>query len=207
MINIVKRQGHCKTGKNRYASSFDAKLALAQCKGSTSLQRRECRTYHCPLCKGWHLTSHAEREYPIAKTDYMRCLTMLEQDGGKRMNRAIQAFRVVNNDDPHIWRGFIVAAAISWLEAGLPEELLGSVQSWYALRMGLDSKERNLGKALDGFRKVCASLSEEYMKEHQTVVHPEESNPLARCWVEGNCMQKFGVPAWIYRTAAARSLM
>ncbi|PWG65590.1 hypothetical protein [Bifidobacterium callitrichidarum] len=206
MEKIVKRQGHCKTGKNRYASSFDAKLALAQCKGSASLRRRECRTYHCPICKGWHLTSHEDRRYPIAKQDYVRCLSMLEQDGGNRMRRAIQSFRVANNDDPHIWRGFIVAAALSWLEAGLPEELLDNVQSWYALRLGLDSGKQSLDDALTGFRKVCSDLSEEYSKEHQTVIHPEESNPLARCWVEGNCMKKFGVPAWIYRTAEARSL-
>lgn len=55
----------CQSGKQRYATEAYARAQLvgaimAANRGSKT--RREIRVYHCPLCKGWHLTSKPERK-------------------------------------------------------------------------------------------------------------------------------------------------
>lgn len=51
--------------KVRYRDEIAAKLALASAKWTDGSRRPkvESRTYRCPRCKGWHLTSEPnERE-------------------------------------------------------------------------------------------------------------------------------------------------
>lgn len=50
--------------KIRYRTRVDAQIALASARrkavlgrGPTADKRREERTYRCPRCRGWHLTS------------------------------------------------------------------------------------------------------------------------------------------------------
>jgi hypothetical protein len=59
----VRRRG-CPTGKQRYATESAARTELVGtviAKNRGKQQRRECRTYLCPMCGGWHLTSAPER--------------------------------------------------------------------------------------------------------------------------------------------------
>lgn len=46
-----------KCPKVRYRSKLDAKIALSRTQQSRASKREEARVYHCPNCKGWHLTS------------------------------------------------------------------------------------------------------------------------------------------------------
>lgn len=56
-----------KCTKRRYRTELDAKIALASTARKAATGRKqhdnrdECRTYRCPVCKGWHLTSQAVR--------------------------------------------------------------------------------------------------------------------------------------------------
>lgn len=54
----------CPTGKIRYRSEYEASVALASCRrpGRRRWRRRERRSYQCPWCNGWHLTSKKQRE-------------------------------------------------------------------------------------------------------------------------------------------------
>lgn len=47
------------TGKIRYRTHLDAKLALLRTTRNTDSRRAkdEKRAYSCPDCRGWHLTS------------------------------------------------------------------------------------------------------------------------------------------------------
>jgi hypothetical protein len=47
----------CLTGKRRYTTRRDAKIALADILRRDRKQRREQRIYRCPSCNDWHLTS------------------------------------------------------------------------------------------------------------------------------------------------------
>lgn len=47
----------CLTGKRRWRTRLDAKIALADINRRDRQQRREQRAYRCPICNGWHLTS------------------------------------------------------------------------------------------------------------------------------------------------------
>lgn len=52
------RTSRCaKSGKVRYRTSLDAKIALAKTHRSRKPKRDEKRYYRCPYCDGWHLTS------------------------------------------------------------------------------------------------------------------------------------------------------
>lgn len=55
----------CKSGKIRYKSGLNAERALAKALLSNwagkAPHRREQRTYECPWCGGWHLTSKPKR--------------------------------------------------------------------------------------------------------------------------------------------------
>ncbi|MFI7190647.1 hypothetical protein ACIBQ0_13010 [Nocardia nova] len=55
---------HCESGKRTYFDHEDAELALAHVSHEKP-HRREQRTYLCPLCRGWHLTSQ-ERKTPLS---------------------------------------------------------------------------------------------------------------------------------------------
>lgn len=54
----------CETGKVRFGGEREAhrKLRKAQKSfargGRRFRQKVECRAYRCPICRGWHLTSH-----------------------------------------------------------------------------------------------------------------------------------------------------
>ncbi|QDP83274.1 hypothetical protein FOH10_07390 [Nocardia otitidiscaviarum] len=57
----LPRRSHCEsTGKIRYFDPETAELALAGI-DHRDPRRREQRTYHCPSCGGWHLTSQPRR--------------------------------------------------------------------------------------------------------------------------------------------------
>lgn len=48
----------CRTGKRRYRDKLDAAMALSSTQSPRARgDRREARSYKCPHCKGWHLTS------------------------------------------------------------------------------------------------------------------------------------------------------
>lgn len=51
----------CPTGKICYKTKIDAQFALYECTRNKmhSNNRNEKRVYFCPLCKQFHLTSHA----------------------------------------------------------------------------------------------------------------------------------------------------
>jgi hypothetical protein len=53
----------CPTGKIRYRDELDAMLALGSTarRSESNRKRRESRQYHCPICKGWHLTKQVRR--------------------------------------------------------------------------------------------------------------------------------------------------
>lgn len=56
--------------KRRYKTKTDAMIALSRTqlreatsrKHTRSTDREETRYYHCPHCRGWHLTSTPERQ-------------------------------------------------------------------------------------------------------------------------------------------------
>lgn len=54
-----------KCAKTRYRNEIDAKIALSNAAYSASQRsdekRKEVRAYHCPKCKGYHLTSEPKR--------------------------------------------------------------------------------------------------------------------------------------------------
>lgn len=60
-----KRRGKCAaTGKLRYRSQIDAGIALGraiQARTVAGNEHVECRTYRCPSCGDWHLTSKPQR--------------------------------------------------------------------------------------------------------------------------------------------------
>ena len=45
--------------KNRYPSLYEAEQAVASC---AEHGKRGLRTYRCPYCNGWHLTSKARKK-------------------------------------------------------------------------------------------------------------------------------------------------
>ena len=51
-----KRLKACES-KNRYSSHDEARAAIAACEEHGT---RGLRTYRCPYCNGWHLTSHPQ---------------------------------------------------------------------------------------------------------------------------------------------------
>lgn len=52
------RTSRCaKSGKVRYRTLLDAKIALADTHRNPKSKRDEKRYYRCPYCDGWHLTS------------------------------------------------------------------------------------------------------------------------------------------------------
>ncbi|MEV7364285.1 hypothetical protein [Streptomyces sp. NPDC091299] len=52
--------GTCPTGKLRYRDRIAAQLALTRI-DNLDPRRREQRTYRCPTCRGWHLTSQGPK--------------------------------------------------------------------------------------------------------------------------------------------------
>jgi hypothetical protein len=55
-----KTTGTCSSGKLRYADGYTAQLALDVAREARTRHanpRVECRTYECPACHGFHLTS------------------------------------------------------------------------------------------------------------------------------------------------------
>lgn len=64
----VRNSGACpRTGKARFRDRIAAQLALTGM-DNTDPKRRERRTYRCPLCRGWHLTSQKQRTTPRRRT-------------------------------------------------------------------------------------------------------------------------------------------
>ncbi|MET8648921.1 hypothetical protein [Nocardia aurea] len=55
----------CPYGKRRYYNRHDAEIVLS-CMDRSDPQRREQRSYLCPACGGWHLTSQSRAEYTAA---------------------------------------------------------------------------------------------------------------------------------------------
>lgn len=55
--------GECATGKLRFANPEEAMLALelSSLRADQEPWRRECFTYPCQKCAGWHQTSRAQR--------------------------------------------------------------------------------------------------------------------------------------------------
>ncbi|MFI6560363.1 hypothetical protein [Streptomyces sp. NPDC050534] len=53
--------GLCPTGKFRYRDRIGALFALTGIDNADP-KRREKRTYRCPACRGWHLTSQIKRQ-------------------------------------------------------------------------------------------------------------------------------------------------
>lgn len=50
-------RGTCVTGKVRFRDRHSASVALARAQRDPNPGRVEERTYRCPECAGWHLTS------------------------------------------------------------------------------------------------------------------------------------------------------
>jgi hypothetical protein len=51
----------CPSGKVRYRTRIDAKIALANTHRKAASTREETRIYFCPNCRGQHLTSRPQR--------------------------------------------------------------------------------------------------------------------------------------------------
>jgi len=60
---MTRTTGRCVSGKARYRDRITALLILATIRRRDASHRpkTEQRTYRCPLCSGWHLTSAARR--------------------------------------------------------------------------------------------------------------------------------------------------
>lgn len=55
----------CPTRKRRYITRTQADAALGRIWSTPRSGRRlETRTYHCPTCNGWHLTSKPLTQQP-----------------------------------------------------------------------------------------------------------------------------------------------
>ncbi|MBR3181896.1 MAG: hypothetical protein IKF56_04575 [Eggerthellaceae bacterium] len=50
----AQREKACES-KNRYPSQWEAREAIAACEAHGT---KGLKTYRCPYCNGWHLTSH-----------------------------------------------------------------------------------------------------------------------------------------------------
>lgn len=65
MTRYTKRKPHtsfCQQAKKvRYRDSLEAKMALARITNTSNRDRVPQRSYKCPHCKGWHLTSQNKR--------------------------------------------------------------------------------------------------------------------------------------------------
>lgn len=57
----------CFHGKRRYFTQADAELVLGSLRTSLDPRRREVRSYLCPACHGWHLTSKTPEQYAAAR--------------------------------------------------------------------------------------------------------------------------------------------
>lgn len=63
------------TGKVRYRDHHEATLSLKNMRRARTVatldgvptNRREDRSYKCPDCKGWHLTSQKSQVYPVTR--------------------------------------------------------------------------------------------------------------------------------------------
>jgi hypothetical protein len=53
---VTRPPRRCPSGKWRYRDRIAAQLVLATI-DRTDPKRREQRTYQCPTCRSWHLTS------------------------------------------------------------------------------------------------------------------------------------------------------
>ena len=53
------RKVHC-GGKRRFRSHQEAVRSLHRIANRSTRDRQPVRTYECPKCKGWHLTSQAQ---------------------------------------------------------------------------------------------------------------------------------------------------
>lgn len=51
---MAGKKCHGKQKRIRYPTELEAKIALA---AAIARDTGEKRTYHCPICQGWHLTS------------------------------------------------------------------------------------------------------------------------------------------------------
>lgn len=59
-----RSQGRCHSGKIRWIDGYNAQLALdcaQKLRRETGAEKVEKRIYECPICKGWHLTSHEQK--------------------------------------------------------------------------------------------------------------------------------------------------
>lgn len=56
-----KRASGCVTGKVRYRDHDEATRSLHTITVRSSRTKKAVRAYQCPMCRGWHLTSQAER--------------------------------------------------------------------------------------------------------------------------------------------------
>lgn len=56
----MKRNTACR-GKRRFRDKVEADRALHTLANRSTRDRIPTRTYQCPRCKGWHLTSSPER--------------------------------------------------------------------------------------------------------------------------------------------------
>ena len=54
----AQREKACES-KNRYPSQWEAREAIAACEAHGT---KGLKTYRCPYCNGWHLTSHPRDE-------------------------------------------------------------------------------------------------------------------------------------------------
>ncbi|MFB7867425.1 hypothetical protein [Streptomyces sp. NPDC056069] len=58
---MTRRPAPCSSGKQRYRDRLQARIALAGLRANPHPRRQEQRSYYCPACSGWHLTSQPRR--------------------------------------------------------------------------------------------------------------------------------------------------
>lgn len=65
MTKSARRKRHTtfcqKAKKTRYRDDLEAKIAISRLSNTSQRDTIPHRTYRCPFCKGWHLTSQNKR--------------------------------------------------------------------------------------------------------------------------------------------------
>ncbi|MBW3092298.1 hypothetical protein KIH79_04895 [Bifidobacterium sp. 82T10] len=201
--HIAKTRGHCHTGKNRYATADEAQLALASCRGSASNRRREQRIYHCPMCKGWHLTSHDLRPLQIDSQEYDYCQTLMFAHGDHILNVSSNVFELIGIRSRKAQRVITVAGLHCLREAGVPESAFTNPWVWRTLRLAYDANGSGLEQLLAGFMSVCRKLAAEYETEHEQWAMPNAGEHLGVCYGERQQARTAAIRAWILRASEA----
>ncbi|MBT1162230.1 hypothetical protein [Bifidobacterium sp. SO1] len=201
ITRIARTSGKCsRTGKIRYNNLFEAKLALATCKGSASRKRSERRTYLCEFCHNWHLTSQNGHYKNIPDRQYERCYKLMNSDNVIK-STALSSFRKLQAKERKTeeWEPIIIAAIHAYTSAGLPVEELRNLWLWNAFRTRIDVNDLTMKRCLREFTALCERFVKEREADPFSWTDVDAVRQLAACYSEKNQAEDTAVRAWIIR--------